>query len=88
VPPPAESFASLSSVLTYEGLQRSAQSHAGLAPLFLKKNIISLYFLKQIIYLSLNNIMKIIHDIHINLKNLNVILDVNRLKSNQVHKLN
>jgi hypothetical protein len=32
--------------------------------------------------------MKIIHDIHINLKNLNVILDVNRLKSNQVHKLN
>jgi hypothetical protein len=24
----------LSSVLTYEGLQRSAQSHAGLAPLF------------------------------------------------------
>jgi hypothetical protein len=32
--------------------------------------------------------MKIIHDIHINLKNLNVILDVNRLKSNQVYKLN
>ena len=32
--------------------------------------------------------MKIIHDIHINLKKLNVILDVNRLKSNQVHKLN
>jgi hypothetical protein len=32
--------------------------------------------------------MKIIHDIHINLKNLNVILDINRLKSNQVYKLN
>jgi hypothetical protein len=32
--------------------------------------------------------MKIIHDIHINLKKLNVILDVNRLKSNQVYKLN
>jgi len=34
----------LSSVLTYEGLQRSAQSHAGLAPLFKKKtNILSLF---------------------------------------------
>lgn len=40
----------LSSVLTYEGLQRSAQSHAGLAPLF--------FFLKKkySLFISLNKL--------------------------------